>query len=98
MTISTPESTESTDSMIALISEIIAPMVDLDAADVHAGARMGDLLTDSLMVVEMAMALHEKLDIKVDEEELRDGTLAEFAALLAVRRGAVAAPADGAAR
>ncbi|MFF1415764.1 acyl carrier protein [Streptomyces sp. NPDC058289] len=95
MNVSTPESTE---SMVDLISEILIPMVESSAVDVHAGARMEDLLTDSLMVVEMAMALHEKLDIKVDEEELRDVTLAEFAELLDARRNAVVPPRGGAAR
>lgn len=47
---------------------------------------MRDLLADSLMVVEMAMAVHERTGVKVDEEELRDSTLAEFAAALEARR------------
>ncbi|MCX5409405.1 acyl carrier protein [Streptomyces sp. NBC_00335] len=95
MTSSAPESTG---SMIDLIGEIILSMGESSAEDVHAGARMGDLLTDSLMVVEMAMALQEKLDVKVDEEELRDVTVAEFAALIDARRGSVVPPRDGAAR
>lgn len=95
MIASTPESTG---SMIDLIGEIVLSMGESSAGDVHAGARMGDLLTDSLMVVEMAMALHEKLDVKVDEEELRDLTVAEFAGLLEARRNAVVPPRDGAAR
>lgn len=95
MTASAPESTG---SMIDLIREIIISMGEYPAEDVHAGARMDDLLTDSLMVVEMAMALHEKLHVKVTEEELRDITLAELAELLDARRNAVAPPRDGAAR
>ncbi|WP_327250744.1 acyl carrier protein [Streptomyces sp. NBC_01244] len=89
---------ESTGSMIDLIGEILLSMVECSAEEVHAGARMGDLLTDSLMVVEMAMALHEKLDVKVDEEELRDITVARLAELLDARRDSVAPPRDGAAR
>ncbi|MFJ7265508.1 acyl carrier protein [Streptomyces sp. NPDC099050] len=79
MTTSAPEST------IDLITEIIIAMGESPSEDVHAGARMQDLLTDSLMVVEMAIALHDRLAVKVDEEELRDLTLAEFAAVLDAR-------------
>ncbi|MFD5148126.1 acyl carrier protein [Streptomyces sp. NPDC058401] len=79
MTTSAPEST------IDLITEIIVAMGESPAEEVHAGARMQDLLTDSLMVVEMAIALHDRLAVKVDEEELRDLTLAEFAEVLDAR-------------
>ncbi|MCJ0869835.1 acyl carrier protein [Streptomyces sp. AP-93] len=82
MTTSAPEST------IDLIGEILIDMGEFTAGEVHADARLQDLLTDSLMVVEMAMALHERLGVKVDEEELRDLILAEFAAVLDARRNA----------
>ncbi|MFZ3468114.1 acyl carrier protein [Streptomyces sp. 4.24] len=80
MTTSAPE------SVIDLISEILVETFEIPAEEVRADARMRDLLTDSLMVVEMAIAVHEALGFKVDEEELRDTTLAELAAVLDVRR------------
>ncbi|MFF3212848.1 phosphopantetheine-binding protein [Streptomyces sp. NPDC002886] len=86
MTTSAPEST------IGLITEIIIAMGESPSEEVHAGARMQDLLTDSLMVVEMAISLHDRLAVKVDEEEVRDLTLAEFAAVLDARLRDAAAP------
>lgn len=82
MTTSAPE------SAIDLISAILIDMFEFPAEDVQGGTPMRDLLTDSLMVVEMAIVLHEKLGIKVDEEELRAHTLAEFAEVLDARRTA----------
>ncbi|MFD2121049.1 phosphopantetheine-binding protein [Streptomyces cirratus] len=46
---------------------------------------MRELLTDSLMVVEMAIAVHETLGVKVEEEELRATTLAGFAEAVGAR-------------
>ncbi|MFD6892741.1 acyl carrier protein [Streptomyces sp. NPDC059957] len=82
MTTSAPE------SAIDLISAILIDMFEFPAEEVQGGARMADLLTDSLMVVEMAIVLQERLGTKVDEDELRALTLAEFAAALESRRTA----------
>ncbi|WP_327308702.1 hypothetical protein OG730_38815 [Streptomyces sp. NBC_01298] len=85
-------STSAPESTIGLIAEIIIAMGESPSEDVHAGARMQDLLTDSLMVVEMAISLHDRLAVKVDEEEVRDLTLAEFAAVLDARLRDAPAP------
>ncbi|MER5765888.1 phosphopantetheine-binding protein [Streptomyces sp. NPDC002082] len=82
MTTSAPEST------IDLIGAILIDMFEFLPEEVQGGTLMRDMLTDSLMVVEMAIVLHEKLGIKVDEEELRSLTLAEFAEVLDARRTA----------
>ncbi|MDD9375374.1 phosphopantetheine-binding protein [Streptomyces sp. ZAF1911] len=82
MTTSAPEST------IDLIGAILIEMFEFPAEEVQGGTLMRDMLTDSLMVVEMAIVLHERLGIKVDEEELRALTLAEFAEVLDARRTA----------
>ncbi|WP_328296766.1 phosphopantetheine-binding protein [Streptomyces sp. NBC_00435] len=82
MTTSAPEST------IDLISELLVETFEIPSEEVRADARMLDLLTDSIMIVEMAMVLQERLGLKLAEEELRDGTLAEFAGVVDARRTA----------
>ncbi|MCY0925428.1 phosphopantetheine-binding protein [Streptomyces sp. H27-H1] len=81
--------TSATESTINMISEILIEMFEFPAEEVQGHTRMQDLLTDSLMVVEMAIVLHERLGLKVDEEELRALTLAEFAGALDARRTAL---------
>ncbi|MFF1556379.1 acyl carrier protein [Streptomyces sp. NPDC058279] len=80
MTISAQE------SVLHAISELLVEKFDVPADEVRADAPMRELLTDSLMVVEMAIAVHETLDVKVEEEELRAMTLAEFAEAVDARR------------
>ncbi|KOU16674.1 hypothetical protein ADK52_33440 [Streptomyces sp. WM6372] len=63
-----------------MISELLVEKFEVPSEDVRGNAPMRDLLVDSLMIVEMAIAVHETLGIKVEEEELRAATLAEFAA------------------
>ncbi|WP_030155514.1 acyl carrier protein [Streptomyces sp. NRRL S-244] len=74
MTTSAPE------SVLDVISELLIEKFEVPSEDVRGNAPMRDLLIDSLMIVEMAIAVHETLGIKVEEEELRAATLAEFAA------------------
>lgn len=78
--------TSAPESVMELISEILVGTFEFPADEVTPDALMRDLLTDSLMVVEMAIAVHEALGLKVDEEELKDTTLARFAEVLEARR------------
>ncbi|KPI17543.1 acyl carrier protein familyprotein [Actinobacteria bacterium OV450] len=80
MTTSAPE------SVLDLISELLVERFEVPSEEVRGSAPLRDLLTDSLMIVEMAIAVHETLDVKVDEEELRTATLAGFAASVEERR------------
>ncbi|WP_405496843.1 acyl carrier protein [Streptomyces sp. NBC_00096] len=80
--ISTPGST------IDVISALLVETFEFPSEEVRADSRMRDLLTDSIMVVEMAMILHERLGLKVAEEELRDTTLGELAEFIDARRTA----------
>ncbi|MEV0416431.1 acyl carrier protein [Streptomyces sp. NPDC050448] len=80
MTISAPE------SVLDVISELLVERFEVPSDEVRASAPMRDLLTDSLMIVEMAIAVHETLGVKVEEDELRAATLAEFAASVDARR------------
>ncbi|KOU32494.1 acyl carrier protein, partial [Streptomyces sp. WM6368] len=72
MTTSAPE------SVLDVISELLIERFEIPSDEVRAEAPMRDLLTDSLMVVEMAIAVHEVLGVKVEEEELREATLADL--------------------
>lgn len=78
--------TSAQESVLDVISELLIERFEVPSEEVQASARMRDLLTDSLMVVEMAIAVHETLDVKVEEEELRSTTLAEFAEAVDARR------------
>lgn len=78
--------TSAPESVMDLISEILVGTFEVPADEVTPDALMRDLLVDSLMVVEMAIAVHEALGVKVDEEELKDTTLARFAEVLEARR------------
>ncbi|MCX5152232.1 acyl carrier protein [Streptomyces sp. NPDC048550] len=80
MTTSAPE------SVLDVISELLVERLEIPSDEVRANAPMRDLLTDSLMIVEMAIAVHDMLGITVEEEELRDATLEEFAASVEARR------------
>ncbi|MFG2709898.1 acyl carrier protein [Streptomyces goshikiensis] len=82
MTTSAPE------TVLGLISELLVERFDIPSDEVRADAPMRDLLADSLLVVEMAITVHEALGVKVEEDELRGGTLAEFAASVDARRAA----------
>lgn len=74
------------ESVLHAISELLVEKFEVPADEVRADAPMRELLTDSLMVVEMAIAVHETLDVKVEEEELRAMTLAELAEAVGARR------------
>ncbi|MER6775738.1 MULTISPECIES: acyl carrier protein [unclassified Streptomyces] len=74
MTTSAPE------SVLDVISDLLVEKFEVPSEEVRASAPMSDLLIDSLMIVEMAIAVHETLGVKVGEDELRAATLAEFAA------------------
>ncbi|MFE2547941.1 acyl carrier protein [Streptomyces sp. NPDC059355] len=74
MTTSAPE------SVLDVITDLLVEKFEVPSEEVRGSAPMSDLLIDSLMIVEMAIAVHETLGIKVEEEELRVATLAEFAA------------------
>ncbi|MFJ7586724.1 acyl carrier protein [Streptomyces sp. NPDC097617] len=80
MTTSAPE------SVLDVISELLIERFEIPSDEVRANAPMRALLTDSLMVVEMAIAVHEMLGVKIDEEELRGATLGEFAGSVEARR------------
>ncbi|MFE2144408.1 acyl carrier protein [Streptomyces sp. NPDC059456] len=80
MTTSAPE------SVLDLISELLVERFEVPSEEVRESAPLRDLLTDSLMIVEMAIAVHETLGVKVDEEELRTATLAGFAESVEQRR------------
>ncbi|MET9599583.1 acyl carrier protein [Streptomyces sp. NPDC006459] len=80
MTTSAPE------SVLDVISELLIERFEIPSDEVRAEAPMRDLLTDSLMVVEMAIAVHEVLGVKVEEEELREATLADFVGSVEARR------------
>ncbi|WP_328619275.1 acyl carrier protein [Streptomyces sp. NBC_00354] len=80
MTTSAPE------SVLDVISELLIERLEIPSDEVRASTPMRDLLIDSLMIVEMAIAVHDMLGITVEEEELRDATLEEFAASVEARR------------
>ncbi|MEV7611862.1 acyl carrier protein [Streptomyces sp. NPDC089799] len=69
-----------------LIGELLVQRFEVPAGEVRPDAAMRDLLVDSLMVVEMAITVQETLGVKVEEDELRDTTLGEFAAIVEGRR------------
>ncbi|MFB6614447.1 acyl carrier protein [Streptomyces sp. NPDC056367] len=82
MTISAQE------SVIDVITELLTETLEVPADEVRANAPMRVLLEDSLMVVELAMAVEERLGVKIGEAEFRDATLAEFAEAVEARRAA----------
>lgn len=78
--------TSAPESVLDVISELLVERFEVPADEVRPDAPMRGLLTDSLMVVEMAITVHEVLGVKVEEDELRDATLAEFAGAVEARR------------
>lgn len=78
--------TSAPESVLDVISELLIERLEIPSDEVRASTPMRDLLTDSLMIVEMAIAVHDMLGITVEEEELRDATLEEFAASVEARR------------
>ncbi|MEV7417430.1 phosphopantetheine-binding protein [Streptomyces sp. NPDC089919] len=76
------------ESVFAALRDLLVDKFDVPAADARPDAAMRDLLVDSLMVVEMAIAVHETLGVKVEEEELREATLADLAAAVHRRHAA----------
>ncbi|MFJ6793568.1 acyl carrier protein [Streptomyces sp. NPDC091268] len=80
MTTFTPE------SVFAVIGELLVEKFEIPSDEVRESAPLGELLTDSLMIVEMAIAVHETLGVKVEEEELRGCTLGQFAEAVEARR------------
>ncbi len=72
--------TSAPESVLDVISDLLVEKFEVPSEEVRGSAPMSDLLIDSLMIVEMAIAVHETLGIKVEEEELRAATLAGFAA------------------
>ncbi|QEV44104.1 acyl carrier protein [Streptomyces vinaceus] len=77
--------TSAPESVLDVISELLVEKFEVPSEEVRGSAPMSDLLIDSLMIVEMAIAVHETLGVKVDEEELRAATLDEFAASVDAR-------------
>ncbi|MEV7521463.1 acyl carrier protein [Streptomyces sp. NPDC091371] len=75
-------------SVIDVITELLTETLEVPAGEVRANAPMRVLLEDSLMVVELAMAVEERLGVKIGEAEFRDSTLAEFAEAVAALRAA----------
>ncbi|MEV6582691.1 acyl carrier protein [Streptomyces sp. NPDC051582] len=74
--------TSAQESVLDVISGLLVEKFEVPSEEVRGSAPMRELLIDSLMIVEMAIAVHETFGIKVEEEELRTATLAEFAAVL----------------
>ncbi|WP_055565697.1 acyl carrier protein [Streptomyces atriruber] len=63
-----------------LIADLIVDKFQADPATIRAETPMTDLLVDSLMIVEMAIALKDELGIAATEDELRTLTFGEFTA------------------
>ncbi|MFE2325728.1 acyl carrier protein [Streptomyces sp. NPDC059385] len=76
------------ESVIDVITELLTGTLEVPPEEVRADAPMRALLEDSLMVVELAMAVEERLGVKIGEAEFRDSTLAEFAGAVEVLRAA----------
>ncbi|WP_190329549.1 acyl carrier protein [Streptomyces venezuelae] len=79
-------STSASPATADLITGLLIDRFDVDPAAVRPDARMTELLVDSLMVVEMAIALKDELRVEATEDELRELTFAEFAARVDERR------------
>ncbi|UQX03993.1 acyl carrier protein [Streptomyces sp. RerS4] len=73
-------------SVLDTISALILENFEVSAEEVHADAPLRDLLADSLMLVEMAIMVHEAIGAEVTEDELRTLTLGELAAAVSARR------------
>ena len=57
--------------VIDTVREICAGTLRVPLADVHPGANLiDDLQVDSLFLVQLAIALEERFDIQIDEEEM----------------------------
>jgi acyl carrier protein len=62
-----------TDSDLPAFTEIVVEVLGVDASAVTLEARFGDdLEADSLDLVELMMAIEERFDIEIPEEELAD--------------------------
>ena len=62
-----------TDTDLAGFTEIIVDVLGVDASAVTLEARFGDDLdADSLDLVELMMAIEERFDIEIPEEDLAD--------------------------
>lgn len=63
--------THSKSEVLDAVREICAGTLRLPLADVHPGAQLiEDLQVDSLFLSELAIALEERFDIHLDEEEM----------------------------
>ncbi|MFE1415034.1 acyl carrier protein [Streptomyces sp. NPDC085524] len=82
MTISAQE------SVIDVITELLTETLEVPAGEVRADTPMRLLVEDSLLVVELAIAVEDRLGVKIDEAEFDGATLAEFAEAVAARRAA----------
>ncbi|MFD9723387.1 acyl carrier protein [Streptomyces sp. NPDC059072] len=76
------------ESVIDVITELLTETLEVPAEEVRADAPMRLLVEDSLVVVELAIAVEERLGVKIDEAEFDDCTLGEFAEAVAARRAA----------
>ena len=57
--------------VIETVREICAGTLRVPLADVHPGANLiDDLQVDSLFLVQLAIALEERFNIQIDEEEM----------------------------
>ncbi|ATL25451.1 acyl carrier protein [Streptomyces formicae] len=83
MNSSTPPSAPATTDLIA---NLLVDKFQVDRADISTDTPMTDLLTDSLMVVEMAITLKDELGVSTTEDELRQLTFGAFAARIDQRR------------
>ncbi|QEV16677.1 acyl carrier protein [Streptomyces alboniger] len=83
----TPTTSASTATVTAdLIADLLVDHFQVSTAAIRADAPMTDLLADSLMVVEMAIALKDRFGVVATEDELRELTFGEFTARVDQRR------------
>jgi acyl carrier protein len=70
--------TSTLDSTRDLITGLLVDELEAEPASVRPEALMLDLLPDSLMRVDLAVQLQEKLGIKLEDGDLKSLTLEEF--------------------
>ncbi|WP_034090792.1 acyl carrier protein [Streptacidiphilus albus] len=78
----------SEESILELLQRALVGKFQNPPESVGADAAMTDLLIDSLMIVEMAITIHDDFAVTVGDDELRRGTLGELAARINERKEA----------
>ncbi|MFI1184509.1 acyl carrier protein [Streptomyces sp. NPDC020799] len=73
-------------SSLDLISRLLVEKFEVDLSRLQIDTPIADLLVDSLMIVEMAIAVQDTFGVKVTEDELRKLDLGEFAVCIDERR------------